>query len=442
MRDGRIKWQVCFNGAVAIAEPNFMVANQFAKQPVIEATPRGTHVLRGIRIFKSGTFKDSLGIERTWTDDHLNKMVVNFNTLRRLGAFVDVPVRANHTGDVRDVVGYFSGMYIDPEDHQFLAADIEFTEPDAISKWNRGTFRSRSSEIGMYETNDGTTYFPTVVGLAFVDIGAVEGLHNKAPNTQFTYEHNIVDKESTDMNLEQWLAAGHKAEDWVSAVQYAAWVQAVNYAQALQEHFNQAEQLGVQPGTAPVVTPEPIVTPPANNPLDALQHRQQQTQPPAPVVTPAPVITFSLNGAQVQNYTQVQAHIHALEQFREETVKGGRIEFVNNLVTANKLPSTQLPAELAFVETLSDNQWASYRARWDAAPVHSLFGNYGQQNGAPLDPSAGQLGFGQSDPNAPLDELATAQEIVAQHGRAGKSEDFIKNTKSYAMLAKNNKAPF
>lgn len=138
----------------------------------------GTWKVRGVKIFKAATFKDSRGRQHDWTTEELDEIVANFNQLRSDGAFVDVPIRLDHSKSIKDVVGYFEAIRRESE---FLVGDWEFTKPEAAVEFNRGTFRSRSIEIGSYETNGATpaTYFPVAMGLAFVDIGAVEGLFNR-----------------------------------------------------------------------------------------------------------------------------------------------------------------------------------------------------------------------------------------------------------------------
>lgn len=416
---------ILFNSLVTGS--SVMIVGEYAATALREGTltSRGTYLVKGLRIFKSGTFKDSMGIERTWTENDLVKMAENFNTLRNNGILVDVPVRSDHTRSVKDVVGWFASVYVDPSDRRFLSCDIEFTEPDAYQKWQRGTFRSRSSEIGMYETNDGTTYFPTVVGLAFVDIGAAEGLYNKEPSKAHQFTHVVMDKENDTMNLEAWLASGKSAEDWIKAVEYAAWLDAANYAQALEDQFKNEN------GTPPVGTP-PVEEPPAGTPPAG-------TPPVLVHSAPVNVLHFTVNGQAISDPGTVQAHIHMLEQFRHETIQGGRRQYVTDLVKGNKLPATQLESTIAFVASLDDKQFESYRASMDAAPVHSLFGSYGMQTENPANPQ--QPAFG-----APVVEslggVALAEEIVSNHQRAGKSVEFIQTTPSYKILVQHNKAPF
>lgn len=133
----------------------------------------GKSVVRGLKVFRTGTFKDSMGRQRTWTTDDLDKIAENFRTLQPV--FPSPPVRADHGSSVDRLKGYVTAVRVEGE---FLVNDIEFTEPEGADKYTRKTYRNRSIEVGPYETNGATpaTLWPAQTGLAFVDIPAVEGL--------------------------------------------------------------------------------------------------------------------------------------------------------------------------------------------------------------------------------------------------------------------------
>jgi hypothetical protein len=157
-------------------------------------TAHGTTVVKSVQIFKVGTFKDSWGDQQEWTLTHLNEMASHYQILRQV--FPNVPVRTDHTFSVTDVIGYLADIRVEGE---FLVADVEFTDTGALEKFSNGTFRSRSIEIGRYETNSGQSYYPVVMGLAFVDIPAVEGLHGRPKNgiSTFRQETQVPDAPAT-----------------------------------------------------------------------------------------------------------------------------------------------------------------------------------------------------------------------------------------------------
>lgn len=142
-------------------------------------------LVRNLPVFRAGTFADSSGSIETWEVADLQEMVDNFTGLKDV--FPNVPVRLDHSRSVQAIVGYLDGLRVDGD---LLLADFTFTEPEAANRWERGTYRSRSSEIGYFETNEGEGHWPVFQGFAFVDIPAVEGLYAKssAPNTNFFTE--------------------------------------------------------------------------------------------------------------------------------------------------------------------------------------------------------------------------------------------------------------
>lgn len=151
-------------GAVAIAtEPKIM----------------GNKVI-GLRIFRTGSFADSEGVRRRYTRADLDKMVANYDTLVEKGLLPHVPVREDHTRSIKNVVGYFTAVR---REGNFLVSDIEFTEEPAVQKYTNKTYRARSAEVGVYTDNDGTEYSPCILGVAFCDIPAVEGLYSSQIET-------------------------------------------------------------------------------------------------------------------------------------------------------------------------------------------------------------------------------------------------------------------
>lgn len=387
-------------GATAVADPpRVMHTATYSSQVTTRETDLGTHIISGIRIFKAGTFADSMGIVRTWTPEHLDQMVLHYNLLKEGGYLPNVPIREDHSFSVRDVCGYFVSVYRDPSDGNFLASDIEITEPDAFEKWQRGTYRSRSIEIGAYETNgeEPAMYFPVILGLAFVDIPAVEGLHARKVPAPFpqTMDHT---KEKT-MTEEEFLAACAYAA-WVQAAEYAQqcadWEAAVNYAQAVEEHAAQATALGLTADHARGAAP----------------------------------MTFSVNGAPTSDGTVVQAHITSLETFRQESINSARHAFVDALAADHKIGQPQVESMKALVLTMDDTQYNAFKASYDAQGAASIFGSFGQTPGGGGNPNG--------QPGGPVqsvdEEIATLEEIVANHKRAGKTQEQIEALDSFKKL--------
>lgn len=405
-----------------MTRPAGVATEMFASNVVHRVADNGNNLLENLRIFKTGTFTDMFGFERTWDDLHLAQMVQHYGLLRDGGYLPDVPIRADHSMSIRDVVGYFQDIYLDPEDGQFLSATVEFTEPDAWDKWNRGTWRSRSIEIGMYETNDGRAFWPVVMGLAFVDIPAVEGLHARQSGPGHFF-HFVTDNEESQVTVPN---IDTNPQEWTQAVAYAAWEQAANYAQACQNWESavtyaaalEAEAAAQNPPAAPAITGVP-----ANHGAPA---GTPAATPPAPQM-----MAFRVNGQQTSDFASVQAHIDVLEQFRTETTTAGRQAFVEDLAQRNIIPVTQVAGLQAHAMTLNDEQFASFRAMYANATAAPGFASFGNQENAQTPPVNGGQGPSQ---DAPLGDIETAKEIVAQHRRAGLAEEKVKQTDSYKKL--------
>lgn len=395
-------------GAVMTA-PRIVSSGSFFSTPTTRQTDKGTHIIEGLRIFKAATFADSMGIVRTWEESHLEQMAFHFRLLRDAGTFPNVPVRVDHSFSAQNVIGYLVDVYRDRQDPMFLSADIEITEPDAYEKWERGTYRSRSLEVGMYETNDEAAYWPVVMGLAFVDIPAVEGLHAKGrtapPNpsedgkgrANFNFSQTLKDDDKeTKVDEEEFLAACAYAA-WVEAAEYAQraddWIRAADYAAALDAHQEQAQALG----------------------LTANHGR-------------LPAATFRVGGQEVSDTAQVQQHITALETFQSETISTGRSDFVNDLASDGRIAATQVDSMQALVATMNDTQFEAFKGTYEGAPTNSLFGQYGQNHGGGGQPPAG------NDGAVDISEVDTLEEIVANHRRTGKSQEQIEKLDSFKKL--------
>lgn len=366
----------------------------------------GTGKIVDLKIFKSGTFKDSMGFQRTWEPEHLEQMIFNYNLLKNRGIFPNVPVREGHPG-IFGSGGSVQG-WIDTLRHadEFLVADLSITEPEALAKWERGTYRGRSLEVGMYETNDESTYWPTVMGLAFVDIPAVEGLYNKQTaeppdkknKSTFHFSQVLLDDKEITVEGDQ----------------------------------NPQPPAPTPPAPAPAPAPAPPQPPapapaPAPNPAPA----------PAPAPEPAPApqqqhSMFKINGQDVQDAAAVQTHITSLESFVKETRDLNRKNFVSGLVASNKVLASQKEGMEALVLTMTDAQYEAFTKLHETTPPMPLLGNHGNQGGGQPPASTGS-GF-TGGKATPEEQKEVLEETIAMHKRAGMSEENIQKTDSYKKL--------
>lgn len=400
-------------GASTLATPipTAIQTARFASEHRVSESEDGNPVVEGLRIFKVGTFTDMFGFEHTWDDFHLDQMVMHFQLLTEGNYLPDVPAREDHRMSMASVIGYLPKLYRDPADTSFLCADVEFTDPAAYEKWNRKHYRARSSEIGMYETNDGKMLFPCLLGLAFVDIGAVEGLYQRHGGRTNT--------------LHSLQAAIDNEETPVSGTQPAQ-----TTPPAQQPPANQP----AAPAAPAAQTPPAPATPPATAAPEAQPTSQYQAPPQAqPPVQPH---SFRVNGQQTHDFGAVQRHIDVLEQTIAEGRESGRKEYVAQLAKDNKITAGQVESLTAHALGLTDDQFVAFRSAYDGAPAMTMFG---QQ-------APGANGDGQQPPppagatSAP-DELDTALEIVTNYRRAGMALDKIKNTASFRKLEKAGKLP-
>lgn len=376
-----------FHGAAATVDASRMMVAQFtAAEQVptytVEKLANGNTMVRGLKVFRAGTFKDSKGRKNTWTGDQLGLMKSNFEALRDAGVLVDVPWRTDHTGSVKDIAGYVRAVNTDG---RFLYSDLEFTEPDAFDKFQRGTFNARSAEVGFYESNDEDLYWPVLCGVAFVDIGAVEGLYERQDLNNFNL---LTDTKDTNVTEAEFLAA-------------CAYAQAV-IDLGLTDTVSQADH------QAAVVTARAEATAAA-----AAQHGAGN-----PVT-----FTFRVAGADTTDFGAVQLHITALETAQDEARSQSRQDFVKSLVTANKIAATMVDGLQSTVADMSDDAFAAFQKVYEAAPANALFVTHG---GSPANPG-GEAGE--------IDELiAIAKETVAMHKRGGMSDEQIQHTKSFKDL--------
>jgi hypothetical protein len=359
-------------------------------------------VLSDVPVFRSGTFRDSMGYQMTWEDIHVDQMVAHFDMLRNRNIFSDIPVRDGHPGFLVSgqagngkVIGYHTAIRAekrtsthDNQEYTYLLAEYEILDPEAQRAIQSGLWRNRSAEVGRYVTNAEAEFWPVYQGVAYVDIPAVEGLNGFSKengNVRF-----MMEEESMSTSL-------------------------------------------VTP-TAPVAPTPP--TAPAAPTTDTAAH----AAPVAPETPAAPAAhTFSIGGQQTQDFGAVQAHITKLEtenaafaRAAQEADELARTEFVNGLVTSNKLLATQLDGTLAFAKTLNQEQFAAWKATQEGTPTQPLLGQYGGTQ--PTAPAV----TGQVDTAA--QHAATLEAVVRQHARSGMSRDKIVQLGSYKELLTINPA--
>ncbi len=314
-----------------------------------ELNEDGSAKITDYPVFRAGTFRDSQGRKRSWNRDDLTQMVDHFNTHR--DDYPNPPVREDHSRSIASVVGYVDNLKV-RDDSDVLLADFSLTEPKAIDRWKRKTYRGRSSEIGAWRAGK-NVISPFFLGFAFVDIPAVSRLYSSSSSEA---EHLYLEAElSTDTDTRDDLDEGGELE----------------------------------PG-------------------------------------PTAMHKFTIDGIEVENYEAVQAHITALETFRDETRNAHRADFVEKLIISNRVPAPAKDQTLEFVQTLSDDQFVAWKASMELTQPLEIFGA-GGISGTESD-SAREEREGRAL------EFATVSETVRMHRLSGMDEETLKQTASYKRM--------
>jgi len=396
------------SGSAILERPQtvFFLSDGFGFEPKVYAGSGGNKVFSGVAVFRSGTFRDSTGVQNTWEPMHMRQMVDNWDHLTSKHILSSVPARDGHPGWLinnmpgkGEVVGWHHSLKVETKkspvdglEYDYLMADYEITQQYALDKIQNGTWRNRSAEIGGYTTNNEAEFWPVYLGFAFVDFSAVEGLNFSAstnvPGRFFSY---IGGTHSTGQSREN---------------------------QMTQPASGGTQAGGLELPFTPPAAPAQGTASPA-----ATQHSGQggQAQP----------FVFSVNGMNESDPNKVQAYIRQLEGFVTETKSAARSAFVAGLLTSNKITAPQKDGMEAFAKSLSDEQYTAWCAGWEiAAPAPILQ----QHGGTGSQPSAA---------NVTTDEqaIADAEEMVKMHQRAGMPKADLQKTASYQKLVKAGKVP-
>lgn len=334
----------------------------------------GTHLIKGMRIFRAGSFANSLGERSDWTTADLDEMVKNFEDLRSRGILPNVPVRADHSRSVNNVVGYFTSLY---REDDYLLADVELTEPDAVGKYERGTYRSRSAEIGVYVSNDEQVYWPVVMGVAFCDIPAVEGLHAAAlsafsaasiPATVLTE----LDAKPSFAGIEAAVVASFAAlkADPANSDTRAFAARIVDAAKTFLDDSLASgvasDGANAQKGSGGASTdhanPKEGQVPTIKYSLGDHEIEVEETHKPA-----LDAFANALRASQ-ESQTALQAENATLKESLTTSEFARRDSLVDGWLKDGKIIPAQVEAQKAFCRTLSDEQFTAHSANVEATP--------------------------------------------------------------------------
>lgn len=369
----------------------------FAQGKALDGTDQQVLTIENMPVFRSGTFRDSTGWQTTWEALHIQEMVRHFQYLIERGIFADVPVRAGHPSflgmnPIHEVIGYHTALRsekrhspVHDADFEYLLADYVILDADAAQKINSGLWRNRSSEIGTYVDNSEAEYAPTYMGVAYVDIPAVESLNSFAKHSNSDF--------------------GIMMEEEMSGLPKPT-----------------------PPAPAPATGPN---TPPAND---------GKAGEFAGAPTPQPPFAFTINGSATTDFAAVQAYVTSLEtenaslaEFRANTLKTQREDFVKGLAKDNKIGADQIDAFNAFAAGLDDAQFTAWSGTFASAQPQPILQNHGSQTPAGTDPNAG------SGQEPEVEEFARHKGVIRGLHRARISADKIKRTAEYKALVAADK---
>lgn len=207
------------------------------------------------------------------------------------------------------------------------------------------------------------------------------------------------------------------------------------------------------PAPAPEGTPPQEPAEPTGDPQEPGTEAQPQqdpeepnetvtsTQPENKAVPPSPAVNgVMINGRLETDWNVINKHVTSLQAAQDEQQVTFRKEFVENLATQKKIAAPMIDNLVklvngdpeANVPAMSDEQFATFAASYESAPVSSVFD---QHPATPSGQSTGQFSSAQMTAEQRTDRISVLEGIVAMHRRS-MTEDSVKNTKSYIELQK------
>lgn len=380
-----------------------------------------------VPVFRSGTFRDSMGIQHTWESIHLKEMVMHFDHLREAGVFASVPVRQGHPSffgpdPIHGLIGWHTGLRtedrvnpIDNQTYTYLLASYRIIDPIAAAKIEAGLFVNRSAEVGTFLTNSEAEYWPVYQGFAYVDIPAVEGLNSFQ---KFAGSAPVVGETFSIMD---------------SGEQEAP----VTGAQENAPKPTPPATPAAQPATTAQAPAEPVGGTPSV-PADgtSVEATQAGDVASAPVTESSQhgktgvAFQFTIGGQTTSDFAAVQRHITTLETAQREAREFARMSFVESLAQGPtaKVTAPQLESLKEFAKGLSDEQYTQWKASWEVAPAVPLLALHGR--------GTGTNGGTPAQQQAPIDqEIADLEQIVKHHKDGGvMSQQQIESLASYKRL--------
>lgn len=382
--------------------------------------------VRDMPVFRSGTFKDSFGDETTWELLHIEQMKATFDFLRDNKGFPEVPVREGHGSFFGDpmtgLVGYHDALRTmdatapDGNTYRYLLADFTIYKEEHQQAFLSGLWKNRSSEVGYYETNDGTGFWPTYQGFAFVDIPAVQYLNLFGKNKQRSFR----------ILLEKEFAMPEEASGTPGAPPTIDPDGSAAPGNTSEGGSTPTEDEDGTPAAAPAPTTEPA---PAPAPEAPSNEDEQQFRAPG-----SGTFTFQCGGQALSDYAAVQAYIAKIEtenlshvEFRNEARKIARTNYVHKLAEDGKIVAGMVDDLIEDALSRTDEQFEKFKVMYDKAPVLSIFQRHA---------SAGSLTPAENELSEDEREFIAACERVQWHRAAGTLASQLADTESYKTMTR------
>ncbi|AKC02933.1 head maturation protease [Gordonia phage GordDuk1] len=354
-------------------------------QPQLSVFERDGKKVLGIKdvpVFRSGNFRDSMGFPHEYDGEAMRLMVSNFDHLRAQKIFSDVPVRNGHPSPFRsrmqELVGYVVGLRTEdrtaPHDgnvYTYLLAEFEILDESAQEKIESGLWRNRSSEIGVYHDNREIEYAPAFLGVAYVDIPAVEGLNgfskDENDDVHFIMEDNMSGA------ITPPLPKGNEPFSFTLGKQNG-----ITDGAAVQEYINQIE---------------------------------------------------NENEKFTKQVTDLTTENTALKEFQTKVITAEREDFVSSLIDGGKVLASKKDSLIALAKGLNEDQFEAWKDSFEDTPAKEILGSYGNQESnkpaAGSEPSAEEIAESEFEAN---------KRVVSALANSGMSLDNVKATTAYKSV--------
>lgn len=364
-----------------------------------------------VPVFRSGEFSDSMGDVRVWSDLDIHQMANNFSMLSGAGILDRIPVRCDHfsifSGGLAGQIGYHENVRaenhsspVDGVEYTYLMADMVILRPDAIDSILTGLWSSRSAEIGPYSTNfsngESRRYEPVLLGTAFVDIPAVEGL------TFAKKEATASAGASPTVILEESMGATGSKTPATNAAESKSEGGATQHSAAARPSF------------------EFRIGDDTTSDFAAVQRHVD---------------------AQAQRLEAQDAELKGLREFQASALTKERTDYVEGLKEKNIITAPQAEKFSKLALEMSAESFEVFKSAYADAEPHPLLENYGPTGnvapGASVD-TPGSQAFNQHR-DQETDEDSILREQVKMHALAGRAthEDIAKYECFTKLKAKN-----